>query len=64
MLTGLIAVLPIVLADDEQGSVTAFEKTGLAKFPATTHVVAPVTDLRTLLRSIVPALPGPIAHLA
>jgi hypothetical protein len=53
-----------VPADDEQGSVTAFEKAGLAKFPAATHVIAPVTDLRTLFRSIVPALPGPIAHLA
>jgi hypothetical protein len=63
MLTGWPPFLPIVPADDEQGSVTAL-KAGLAKFPAATHVIAPVTDLRTLFRSIVPALPGPIAHLA
>jgi hypothetical protein len=46
-------------ADDEQGSVAASEKAGPAKFPAAAHVVAPVTDLKTLFRSIVPALPGP-----
>ena len=54
--------LPIGPADDEQGSVAASEKAGLARFPAAAHVIAPVTDLRTLFRSIVPALPGPIGH--
>ena len=56
--------LPIGPADDEQGSVAASEKAGLARFPAAAHVIAPVTDLRTLFRSIVPALPGPIGHPA
>jgi len=35
--------------DDEQGSGAAFEKAGLERFPAAAHVIAPVTDLRTLL---------------
>src|SRR5260370_542333 len=51
-------------ADDEQGSVAAFERAGLARFPAAAHVIAPVTDLGTLFRSTVPALPGPIGHPA
>src|SRR3984893_12096456 len=41
--------LPIGPADDEQGSVAASEKPGQARFPAAAHVIAPVTDLRTLL---------------
>src|SRR5260370_1352579 len=45
-------------------SVAASEKAGLVRFPAAAHVIAPVTDLRTLFRSIVPCLSGPIAHLA
>jgi hypothetical protein len=55
---------PIAPTDDEQGSVAASEKARLATFPAAVHVTAPVTDLRTLFRSIVPALPGPIGHPA
>src|SRR6266699_1537862 len=52
----------IVPTDDEQGGVAASEKARLARFPAAVHVTAPATDLRTLFRSIVPALPGPIGH--
>src|SRR5580692_12463857 len=50
--------LPIGPADHEQGSVATSEKAGPARFPAAAaHVIAPVTDLRTHFRSIVPALP-------
>ncbi len=56
--------LPIGSADDEQGSVAASEGAGLARLPGAAHVIAPVTDLGTLFRSIIPALPGPIGHPA
>src|SRR4030088_2828795 len=61
---GSLPFPPIEPADDEQGSVAASEKAGLARSPGAAHVIAPVTDLRTLFRSIVPALPGPIGHPA
>ncbi len=57
-------VLSIGTADDGQGSVAASAQAGLARFPPAAHVFAPATDLRTLFRSIVPALPGPIGHPA
>jgi hypothetical protein len=47
--------LPIGPADDEQGSVAASEKAGVARFPAAAHVIAPLTSHTTLFRSI--ALP-------
>jgi hypothetical protein len=44
-------------ADDEQGRVAAFEKARRASFSAAAHVIAPVTGLRMLFRSTVPASP-------
>jgi len=61
--TAVLPFLPIGPADDEPGSVAASEKAGLARFPAAA-LIAPLTDLRTLFRAIVPALPGPIGHPA
>jgi hypothetical protein len=57
-------LLPVEPAGNEQGSVAASEKAGPARFPAAPHVIARVTDLRTLSRPIVPVLPGQIGYPA
>jgi hypothetical protein len=42
------AILPIGPTDDKQGSVATGEKAGLARFAATAHVIAPVTEFKTI----------------
>ena len=54
LVTGCISSPPFL---PEQGSVAASEMPGLARFPAAAHLIKPVTELRTLFCSIVPALP-------
>src|SRR6516162_4407566 len=38
------------------------DNAGLARLPVAENVIVPQSDFRMLLRSIVPALPGPIAR--
>jgi hypothetical protein len=48
--------LPIGPASDKQGRVAASERAEPARFLVTAHLIAPLTDLTTLFRFIVPAL--------